>query len=166
MWISRKTKVLWGKVIVQRRQSACCYAMTLTPLWILRGVKVKNCHQISHWFQLVLPSTKQPLSVCDHRLVLILRLVPLHLIATGPLSVLQPDYSPPPVVCMQNWAAWASPHVVRFLRMGSLTGKRLLIRLCYGCSHTGLWKVKTAIWLQENGLRGDFSASIIRKNRL
>lgn len=69
--------------------------MIFIPLWILRGGKVKNCHQISHWFQLVLPSTKQPLSVCDHRLVLIHRLVPLHLIATGPLSVLQPDYSPP-----------------------------------------------------------------------
>lgn len=96
---AEKQKVLWGKVIVH---SACCSAMILTCLRILRGVKVKNCHQIRDWFQLVLPATKQPLSVCHHWLVLILRLVPLHLIATGPLSVLQPDYQSSSIVlCIQ-----------------------------------------------------------------
>ena len=61
-------------------------------LWILRGVKVKNYHQISHWFQLVLPFAKPPLSVSDRWLLLILLLVLLRLIATGLLSVVQPNY--------------------------------------------------------------------------
>lgn len=37
--------------------------MILTLLWILRGAKVKNCHQLGHWLQLALSSAKSPLSV-------------------------------------------------------------------------------------------------------
>lgn len=89
---ARKTKRLWENVFILWRHCACCSATILTLLWILRGVKVKNYHQISHWFQLVLPFAKPPLSVGDHWLVLILTLVLLLLIATGLLSVLQPNY--------------------------------------------------------------------------
>lgn len=113
-WISRKIKVLWGKVIVQRRQLAYCSAVILTHLWILTGLKVKNYHQISHWFQLVLPATKQPLCVCDHWLVLIPRLVPLHLIATGPLSVLERDYQSFCIVlCMKPNSDTASSQILQ-----------------------------------------------------
>lgn len=106
-WISRKRRCCRGK---QSHRMAGRPLLAVIPprLWILTGGKVKNYHQISHWFQLALPATKQPLSVCDRWLVLILRLVPLRLIATGSLSVVEPDQLI--VYCMKPWN-WS--HIIR-----------------------------------------------------
>lgn len=63
-WISKKKRGSCPRKKLKRgHQSLSCFVMILTLLWILRGVKVKNCHQVSHWLQLALSSAKSPLSI-------------------------------------------------------------------------------------------------------
>lgn len=136
-WISRKIKALWEKVIVQRQPFSSCATVILTRLWILTGVKVKNCHQISHWFQLVLPATKQPLSVCDHWLVLILQACSITFDCHWP-TITSATRLPVLLHCSLHESSSS---------LLCLPNKRLLIRFGYASLHMGLRKVKQPCYL-------------------